>query len=81
MRIGKSATMVLAVLALMAPHATRTQTDDAAAKNAAQARAALNAMVQALGGQAWLNMQNMERQGHIAAFFQGNPDPGTDGVL
>ena len=70
--------VALAVLALMAPHATRTQTDDAAAKNAAQARAALNAMVQALGGQAWLNMQNMEREGHMAGFFQGNPDPGTE---
>ncbi len=23
-------------------------------------------------------MQNMEREGHIAAFFQGNPDPGTE---
>ena len=67
--------VALAVLALMAPHVTRTQTDDAAAKNAAQARAALNAMVQALGGQAWLNMQNMEREGHVAGFFQGNPDP------
>ncbi len=77
MRIGKFATMTLAVLALMAPHVTRTQNDDAAAKNAAQARAALDAMVQALGGQAWLNMKNMERQGHIAAFYQGNPDPGT----
>jgi hypothetical protein len=77
MKIGKIATVVLAVLALLAPQATRAQTGDAAAKNAAQARAALNAMVQALGGQAWLNMQNMERQGHIAGFFQGNPDPGT----
>ena len=77
MKIGKFATMVLAVLALIGPHAARTQTDDAAVRNAAQARAALNAMVQALGGQAWLNMQNMERQGHIAGFFQGNPDPGT----
>ena len=62
----------------MAPHAARTQTgDDAAHKNAAQARAALDAMVQALGGAAWLNINNMERQGHIAAFYQGNPDPGT----
>jgi hypothetical protein len=34
-------------------------------------------MVKALGGSAWLNMQNQEREGHIAAFFQGNPDPGT----
>ena len=57
----------------------RTQTHDRrrGAKNAQQARAALDAMVQALGGQAWLNMKNQMRQGHIAAFFQGNPDPGT----
>jgi hypothetical protein len=34
-------------------------------------------MVKALGGSAWLNIQNQEREGHIAAFFQGNPDPGT----
>ena len=69
----------LAALALMAPHPTRTQTGgDEASKNAAQARAALNAMVQALGGQAWLNIQNVERQGDIGAFFQGNPDPGTE---
>jgi hypothetical protein len=34
-------------------------------------------MVKALGGQAWLNMRNMERQGHVATFFQGNPNPAT----
>ena len=78
MKTGRFATMVLAALILLAPHGTPTQTtDDAAARNAAQARVALDAMVQALGGQAWLNMQNMERQGHIAGFFQGSPDPGT----
>jgi hypothetical protein len=49
-----------------------------AAKNADQARAALNAMVQALGGQAWLSIKNSERDGHFAAFFHGNPDLGTE---
>lgn len=49
-----------------------------ATKNAEQARAALNAMVQALGGQAWLNMKNSEKDGHFAAFFHGNPDLGTE---
>ena len=72
-------TAILAVTALLAPHAMRAQTGDQdAQKNAAQARAALNAMVQALGGQAWFNIKNMERQGQIAAFYQGNPDPGTE---
>jgi hypothetical protein len=52
-------------------------TDDPAQKNARQARAALDAMVQALGGQAWLNMKNQMRQGHVAAFYHGNPDLGT----
>ena len=52
-----------------------------AQKNAKQARAALDAMVQALGGQAWLNMKNMERQGQVAAFFHGKPDPRHDRVL
>jgi hypothetical protein len=72
-------TAALVALAMMAPQATRTQTgDQEAAKNAAHARAALDAMVTAMGGQAWLNIQNMERDGHVAAFFQGNPDLGTE---
>ncbi len=74
----RTLTAILALTAVFAPLAARSQAgDQEAAKNAAQARAALNAMVQALGGQAWLDMKNMERQGHIAAFYQGNPDPGT----
>lgn len=59
-----------------APNATQ-QANDEAAKNAHQAREALDAMVQAMGGQAWLDMKNKEIEGHVAAFFQGNPDMGT----
>ncbi|HEY1803017.1 MAG TPA: hypothetical protein VGG45_00925 [Terracidiphilus sp.] len=72
--------IAVAMCLLIAPQATPTQTqtsDQDAAKNAAQAHAALDAMVQALGGPLWLNMNNMERHGHIAVFYQGNPDPGT----
>jgi hypothetical protein len=69
--------VALAVLMLAAPAATRTQTDDVAAKNATQARAALNAMIQALGGDAWLNEKNKMMEGHVAAFFHGAPDLGT----
>jgi hypothetical protein len=58
------------------PNATQ-QANDEAAKNAGQARAALDAMVQAMGGQAWLDMKNKMVEGHAAAFFQGNPDMGT----
>ncbi len=67
-----------AVLLLAAPCAVRTQSgDDTAAQNPRQARAALNAMIQALGGQAWLNMKNQMLQGYIAAFYHGQPDLGT----
>ena len=51
--------------------------DDVAAKNAQKARQALDAMVKALGGDAWLNMQNRMEHGHAAGFYHGNPDPGT----
>jgi len=78
----------LAVAILAWPHAMQTQTeaqaqtstqaaDDEGAKNAKQARTVLDAMVQALGGQAWLNMKNVERDGQVAAFFHGRPDVGT----
>ena len=68
----------MGVVLLGAPAVLLAQaSDDIGAKNAQQARAALERMVQALGGPAWLNMKNQERQGHIAAFFHGRPDVGT----
>jgi|HubBroStandDraft_1064217.scaffolds.fasta_scaffold55952_2 hypothetical protein len=74
--------LILAIAAIFfaAPVSTLTQTEDDAAKNAQKARAVLNQMVQALGGQAWLDMQNQMRQGHIAAFFHGQPDLGTTDI-
>jgi hypothetical protein len=72
------AVMLVAVV-LAAPRSMRTQaTDDAAAQNAEKAHKALDAMVQALGGSAWLNMKNEMFQGHVAAFFHGQPDLGTE---
>ena len=53
------------------------QQDDATAKNAQQARVALDAMVKALGGDAWLNMQNREYEGRTAAFYHGKPSGAT----
>jgi len=68
----------LAALLALCPLVSRAQaTGDAAAKNAAQARAVLDAMVKALGGPAWLNMKNQLRQGHTAAFYHGKPSGGT----
>lgn len=76
--MGKVLTVALAAVLLAAPAAMRAQAgDDAAAQNTAKARAVLGNMVQALGGQAWLNMKNEMQQGHIAAFFHGQPDMGT----
>jgi predicted secreted protein len=51
--------------------------DDSATKNAAKAREVLDAMVKAMGGDQWLNLKNTVREGHIAAFFHGEPDVGT----
>ena len=80
--MGKSVAKILrvamAMLLLAAPMMTRTQTaDQAGQQNAEKARTALGAMVKALGGQAWLSIQNRMRQGHMAAFFHGQPNMGT----
>jgi hypothetical protein len=75
--------VALGLVLLAAPRAGRAQAsqtqavEDEAAKNAQKARAALDAMVQALGGEAWLNMKNRFEQGHAAGFYHGDPDPGT----
>ncbi len=42
-----------------------------------KARAALNAMVAALGGDTWLNQQNSYVEGRIAGFYQGKPTGAT----
>jgi len=87
--MGKGLAVWLALGLLAMPLAVRAQGDEAGArppaqpmdvsgeKNAARARAALDAMVKALGGDAWLNQKNVVREGHIAAFFHGSPDVGT----
>jgi hypothetical protein len=76
--MGKVWPAAIVAILLAAPAATRTQTGgDEGAKNAAKARTALDAMVQALGGDAWLNQKNKVMEGHVAAFFHGTPDLGT----
>lgn len=76
--------IALGVVLLIAPWVARAQAnqttqavENEAAKNADKARAALNAMVKAMGGDAWLNMKNRFQHGHAAGFFHGDPDPGT----
>lgn len=78
MKIAKLLTAAAAALLIAVTPAARAHAaPDAAAENAQQARAALDRMVQALGGEAWLNMKNQMRMGYIAAFFHNMPDPGT----
>ncbi len=70
--------VLLVALMLAWPLIIQSQTaGEASAKNAAQARAALDAMVQAVGGQAWLTIKNQMRQGKVAAFFHGQPSGGA----
>ncbi len=74
----KLLSLALAGIVLAIPQVTRTQTaDDPAVQNAKKARAVLDAMVQAMGGSAWLNVKNEMQQGHVAAFYHGKPALGT----
>jgi hypothetical protein len=41
--------------------------------NAVKARATLDAMVRALGGQQWLALQNVYMEGRVSGFYQGKP--------
>ena len=67
----------LAAAVLVLVSVTSQAQSDEAQKNAVKARAELDAMVKALGGDAWLNQKNQMLRGKIAAFFQGRPDLGT----
>jgi hypothetical protein len=50
---------------------TRPASQDA---NARRARSLLDECIQALGGQAWLNLQDMEQQGRAYAYSHGQPN-------
>lgn len=66
----------ICIMTLPAALSVNAQQDDSA-KNAEQARAELDLMVKALGGDAWLHMQNREYQGRTAAFYHGKPSGTT----
>lgn len=71
-----SRSLVLGVLLLAAcASAVRAQDSDPAVKeNQQKARQILDAMVQALGGDAWLHMQNRLYDGRRSGFYQGKPN-------
>jgi hypothetical protein len=68
---------VLSPLLLVSAPAQQPAQDDASAKNAQQAHAALDLMVKAMGGDAWLHMKNREIEGSTSAFYHGKPSGGT----
>jgi hypothetical protein len=72
--------ILLALLLLGGTLTLQAATPPAAAPppdaNAAKARQLLDEMVQALGGQRWLNLQNSFTLGRIAAFYKGKPTEG-----
>ena len=43
-------------------------------ENAKKARAILNALIEKLGGQAYLNIQDMQQEGRTYAFYNGKPN-------
>lgn len=47
--------------------------DAAANPNEQKARAAIHAMVQALGGQAWLTLRDSYTEGRVSGFYEGKP--------
>ena len=69
---GKLRSVLLLFAILAALHPLRAQDADADA-NQKKARAALDAMVTALGGQRWLTMTNSMQQGRTSGFYLGKP--------
>jgi hypothetical protein len=66
------ACLLLAMLIMASFHAANSQDADAIA-NQKKARATLDAMVAALGGQRWLTLTNIMQQGRTSGFYQGKP--------
>jgi len=75
--LRRMVTGILAIALAASALPMSAQSADDGAQNAKQARNLIDSMVTALGGQAWLEMRNQMRHGHLAAFFQGRPNTGT----
>jgi hypothetical protein len=75
--VALAAALLFTSAAMDAQDAQTRAVEDDAARNTAQARAKLDAMVQAMGGEAWVNIKNRYQHGHAAGFYHGTPDPAT----
>ena len=82
-RIALVATLAAALLAPRFAHAQAADLPSAAPPTPAgqtseqRGRALLDQMITALGGDLWLNRQNLEVSGRGSSFFQGQPNPYT----
>lgn len=63
----------MVVCAVLSLHVAVAQSSAAQDANTKKARAALDAMVRALGGERWLNLQNVYIEGRTTGFYQGKP--------
>lgn len=77
---AKTFIQILAICCLcMAMPAQQTSSpDNSAQANQQKARAVLNRMIQALGGQAYMNLQNSESTGRSGAFYHGRSEASTE---
>jgi outer membrane lipoprotein-sorting protein len=71
MRKLLSALVVLLAVSAVAQNTSPAPTEN---ENAKKARAVLNAMIDALGGQAYLNVQDMQQEGRTYSFYNGKPN-------
>ncbi len=72
--------LVLAAAAFaQAPASQSAAPDNSGQDNARKARAILDQAIQALGGAAYLNVQDMQQEGRTYSFYHGNPT--STGVL
>jgi len=66
----KTLVLVALLLSILPVHGQAGGSPDA---NQQKARNLLNAMVQAMGGDRWLSLQNSYYQGRVSGFYQGKP--------
>ncbi|HTV04137.1 MAG TPA: hypothetical protein VME86_02130 [Acidobacteriaceae bacterium] len=71
-KLAVLALCLFAVCSAAAP-AAGAQTQQIPGTNAAKAKAELQAMLQAMGGQRWLSLQNSFYYGRVSGFYQGKP--------
>lgn len=70
---------VFTLITLVAFATAQTTTSPVAQENAQKAKTLINQMIQALGGQAYMNIQNLTQQGRTYSFHHGEPN--SAGVL